>query len=88
VFSAVEPVRGKLESISPTPQAIEAGLIPVNKYKGLTPPPQYVAIILLDNRDGALRSGMSGDAKIYGLHRSVAGSVWQVVADFAGRKFW
>jgi putative peptide zinc metalloprotease protein len=88
VFSAVEPVRGTLASISATPQIVEPGLIPLNKYKGLTPPPQYVAIILLDNRDGALRSGMSGDAKIFGLHRSVAGMVWQVVADFAGRKFW
>jgi putative peptide zinc metalloprotease protein len=88
VFSAVEPVRGTLASISATPQIVEPGLIPLNKYKGLTPPPQYVAIILLDNRDGALRSGMSGDAKIFGLHRSVAGMVWQAVADFAGRKFW
>ena len=86
--SAVIPLRGTIVSLSPTPQAVEPGLIPANKYKGLTPPPQYVALVALDNRDGALRPGMTGVAKIFGIHRSLAGMGMQILADFAARKIW
>jgi len=88
VNSLVAPLSGTMASLSATPQNIEPGLVPVIKYKGLAPPPQYVAIVLLDNHDGALRSGMTGDGKLFGIRRSVAGMTWQLLADFVGRKIW
>jgi len=88
IASSLSTLHGTLLSLSPTSQDIAPGLIPANKYKGMTPPPQYVAIIALDNREGVLRSGMSGEAKLFGIRRSVAGSAWQVLADFVGRKIW
>ena len=88
VASFVAPLHGRLVSLSPTPQDVAPGLIPTTKYKGIAPPPQYVALIALDNRQGTLRPGMSGEAKVFGLRRSIAGTVWQVLADFVGRKVW
>ena len=88
VYSSVAPMQGKLASISPSAQTVDPGLIPANKYKGLAPPAQYVALVTLPNQDGALRSGMTGEAKIFGIRRSVAGMTWQMVADFVGRKIW
>lgn len=83
----VRSLRGQLVSISPNAQELEAGLIATTKYKGLQPPPYYVALVLLPN-DGTLRAGMTGEAKIYGARRSLAGKLWRPLADFVGRKIW
>jgi putative peptide zinc metalloprotease protein len=83
----VDALRGNIESISPTPVDPDPGLIDPSKFKGLKPPPHYVVSVLIAN-DGSLRSGMSGQAKLFGARRSVMGMIWRPIADFAGRKIW
>lgn len=78
---------GTVESISWTPQEPDPGLIDTNKYKGLKPPPQYAVSVLLAN-DGTMRSGMIGEAKLFGQRQSVIEKLLRPVANFAGRKIW
>ena len=78
---------GRVETVSTIPEDPEPGLIDASKYKGLKPPPHYVVSVLTAN-DGTLRSGMSGEAKLFGGRRSAVGLVWRPIADFVGRKIW
>lgn len=86
--SQFQPVLGQVSAISPTPLDLPAGLIHIEQYKGLTPPPHYVATVLMTNLNGALRAGMSGDAKIQVQKRSLAWFVWETGREFVQRKFW
>jgi putative peptide zinc metalloprotease protein len=81
-------MQGRLVSVAPVPRAPDPTLIALTKYKGMNPPPQYVANVLLDNRDGALRSGMTGEARIFGQRRSIVGSLFRPAIEFLARKFW
>jgi putative peptide zinc metalloprotease protein len=80
-------MRGRIEKISPAPEDPDPGLIDPSKYKGLKPPPHYVVDVLLQN-DGSLRSGMTGEAKLFGERKSIIGLLFRPVADFIGRKVW
>lgn len=83
----VRSLSGRVETVSTIPEDPEPGLIDASKYKGLKPPPHYVVSVLTAN-DGTLRSGMSGEAKLFGGRRSAVGLVWRPIADFVGRKIW
>ncbi len=86
--SQFQPVLGQVSAISPTPLDLPAGLIHIEQYKGLTPPPQYVVTVVVVNRSGALRAGMSGDAKIQVRRRSLAWFVCEMGREFVQRKIW
>jgi putative peptide zinc metalloprotease protein len=81
-------LRGRLESVSSTAEPVEPGMIPVERYKGIRPPPYYVALFLVPNADGALRAGMVGEAKIFGKRRSLAGLIARPAIDFISRRVW
>lgn len=81
-------LRGQLESVSPGALPVEPGLIPAEKYKGIAPPPYYVALAKVPNSDGGLRTGIKGEAKIFGARRSLAGMAVRPVRDFILRKIW
>ena len=83
-FASLE---GRFEQIGPQPEDPDPGLIDVSKYKGLKPPSHYSVTVLLAN-DGTLRSGMSGEAKLFGIRRSIMSRLWRPIADFVGRKVW
>ena len=83
----IAAIHGAIESVSPKPQEPPAGLIDMTKYKGLRPPPRYVVSVLLPN-DGSLRSGMIGEAKLFGRRQSLVAKAWHPIADFVGRKVW
>jgi len=81
------PVRGRVNAIGVAPAELPGGLVATNQYKGLRPPAYYLIEVLVPNH-GDLRSGMSGQAKVY-LHRqSLAGKVWEALRDAAARRLW
>ncbi len=86
--SRFQPIQGKVTAISSAPLDLPPGLIHIEQYKGLTPPPHYVAIVLIPNLNGDMRAGMSGDAKIQVRRRGLAWFVWETGREFFGRKFW
>ena len=86
--SRVRPLHGEYVGISPFTQEVSPGLEEKTAIKGLAPPPHYVAVVLLNNADGSLRSGMSGEAKIFGARRSLIGLAGRPILDFIGRKLW
>ena len=86
--SQFQPILGWLSEISPTPLGLPSGLIHIEQYKGLTPPPHYVATVVISNAGGALRPGMSGEAKIEVQKRSLAWFVWETGRQFVQRKVW
>jgi putative peptide zinc metalloprotease protein len=58
------------------------------QYSGLNPPLFYVIDLAVPNLESLLKPGMVGTARIYGARRSIAGLVWEGIAEFFGRKLW
>lgn len=88
LVSQFRPVLGRLDAVSSTPLELPPGLIHVEQYKGIAPPPFYVATVLVPNLDGVLRFGMSGDAKIEVKRHSCAWFFWENAREFVQRKIW
>jgi len=82
------PILGRIVSISPTPLEVASGLLPAEQYRGIAPPPYYVATVLVPNVQGVFRSGMSGDAKVEVTGRSLGWFMWQGVHEFVRRRIW
>ena len=57
-------------------------------YRGLNPPQYYVVDLFLANPDGGLKPGMVGNARLYGVRRSLLGLLWRGMSEFVGRKVW
>jgi multidrug efflux pump subunit AcrA (membrane-fusion protein) len=75
-------------AVSPAPSEIAPHLLEESKLQGMRPPTSYAIDLLVRNDDGRLKPGMVGNARVYGRRRSVAGLIYQTVADFTGRKLW
>jgi multidrug resistance efflux pump len=86
--SIFQPIRGQVSSLAPASAELPSGLVEVEKYKGIAPPSYYMATVLVGNAGRMLRSGMSGDAKIYVKRKSVAEFVWETLRQFFQRKVW
>lgn len=86
--SVFQPIVGRVTAISSAALDLPPGLIHVEQYKGLTPPPHYAATVRVANSNGILSAGMSGDAKIQVRRRSLAWFVWETGREFLQRKFW
>jgi HlyD family secretion protein len=82
-----EPLTAMLSAVAPASTSIEPGLVPSDQLKGITPPRFYVGSALLTNA-GELRQGMTGTAKIFVAHRSIAGLAWIFVHDLVDRRIW
>lgn len=83
-----KPIRAYVSSIAPASSELALGLESKENYKGIAAPNFYVANVLIANSEGALRMGMSGDAKVEVGKKSVAGFVWEIVREFLQRKIW
>jgi len=86
--SRFQSILGRVASISATPQNPVEGLLHVQQYKGIAPPPFYVVTTFIQNAQGLLRAGMSGDAKIKVARRSAAWFLWENLQEFGQRKAW
>jgi putative peptide zinc metalloprotease protein len=81
-------IKGTVLTISPAAEEAAAGLESVVRYKGLHPPPYYVVDALVPNPNEELRSGMTGDAKIFSSRQSMAYFAAREVREFVSRKVW
>ncbi len=80
---------GEAASVSTTSSEIDPVLaIASTAYRGLNPPQYYVVDLFLANPDGQLKSGMVGNARLYGVRRSLLGLAWRGMSEFVGRKVW
>jgi len=79
---------GTVAALAPAIAEMEKGVVDQAKYEGLDLPNYYLASILLPNPSFSLRSGITGTARIYVRHRSLAGFLWRDVSEFVGRKVW
>jgi len=86
--SSFEPLRARVAEVAPSASGMEAGLAPVEGYKGLTGMDFYGVTALVPNPDGQLRAGISGTAKVRIAQRSLAGLAGKQVRDFVDRKIW
>lgn len=81
-------VVSEVELLGTTSSALEKGLLPAESYKGVQGSSYYIAQVLVPNPDGRLKDGMTGSAKIFVRHRSLAGFASRDVVDFIRRKIW
>lgn len=86
--AAFQPLPARVETIASAPSPPDAGLIQQPNYKGLVPPRFYCVTALVSNPSNALKSGMTGTAKVWVARRSLAGFVWEDLRDFAQLKLW
>jgi putative peptide zinc metalloprotease protein len=86
--SFFQPIRGQVSAIMPASSAIAAGLLHEKQYQGTASPKYYLATVLVPNSDGRLRPGLSGDAKIRAVRRSLVGFMENNIREFVQRKLW
>lgn len=88
-FSAMgRSMEATVDSILPAAVEEPTGLMEKQQYKGIRPPQYYVATALFPNQASALRTGMTGGARIVVGRRSIAGFIWLAVRQFALLKLW
>ena len=78
----------QLESLAPLSSQMDPALAEENKFKGLRPPNFYVAKAEIHNNNRELKPGMTGEGRIYGPRRSLAGLIWRETRRFLVRKLW
>lgn len=78
----------KVEFISSAPVEMDPGLRSGGGLNGLNSPHFYLVDLELQNPGFVLRPGMSGIARIYGKRGSLAGTGWEAISNFWGRKLW
>lgn len=78
----------RLTSISGEPVELPAGLVAAEKYKGLTLPVFYSALIPLPDRMHGADYGLSGEAIVFGVRRSFAQRFGSELADKVRSHVW
>jgi len=78
----------EVAEVAPAASAIEPGLAAPETYQGMSGVDFYAVTALVGNRDGGLKPGMSGSAKILIARRSLAGLAGRSVRDFVERTVW
>jgi putative peptide zinc metalloprotease protein len=79
---------GTVVAVAPAVSNLEEGVMDKQQYVGLHAPHYYFTDISLRNPVGALRIGMTGEAKILVRRRSLAGLAAETSRDFVSRKLW
>ena len=80
--------RADTSYIGARPVEMPGGLSGNNGLNGLNPLHFYLVDLKVANQDFDLRPGMTGMARIYCGRRSLAGSGWEWIRNFWGRKLW
>ena len=75
-------------AVTPVASENDPSLIDRTKFKGLRPPQFYAVDIPLADENGALKPGMTGTARVYGVRRSLAGFAMEGLRVVLGRKIW
>ena len=88
VDGSLEKHNARTLRIAPASSDVAPGLIQLSKYKGQRPPRFYVFDLLVENPGEAMRPGMAGTARVYGVRRSLASLVARTGWEFIARKAW
>ena len=80
-------IPASIVSLSPDAYEVDAGLIMASKYKGVKPPKYYLLIVRVPN-DGTLRSGMTGQVKLFGERRSAFTLMLEPILSGIARRIW
>jgi putative peptide zinc metalloprotease protein len=84
-FSAVKARLGTIEgSAMPMPE----GVLAEQEYKGIAIPTFYTTRIPLAEPGAGMQPGMSGQAKIFGRRRSLAGRMMTSLSNLLRTHFW
>jgi len=75
-------------SIGVSSMEIDPRIRAKTQLKGMNPPLYYQVDLVVANRDGTLKPGMVGVARIYGRRRSFGGLFLDSLQNFWGRKIW
>ena len=81
-------LRLKLTRPAGDPVALPAGILPAEKYQGFKVPVFYSSRVPLPVTAGNPMYGLSGQAKVFGARRSLAGRVAMVVSDLVKAHVW
>jgi putative peptide zinc metalloprotease protein len=81
-------LRLKLTKPAGDPVSLPPGLISAEKYQGFTLPVFYSSRVPLPMADGNPMYGLSGQAKVFGMRRSLAGRVAMEVSDLVKAHAW
>jgi putative peptide zinc metalloprotease protein len=81
-------LEGTVIAMAPAMSNMEEAVMEKQQYVGLHSPHYYFADIAIRNTTGALRIGVTGEAKILVRRRSLAGMGAETAANFVSRKLW
>jgi putative peptide zinc metalloprotease protein len=88
----VDGIWGKWAShaaaVTPAASESDRSLLDRTKFKGLRPPQFYAVDLPLPDSGGRLKPGMTGEARVYGERRSLAGLLIEGLRVVLGRKIW
>jgi putative peptide zinc metalloprotease protein len=86
--SRFTPLHGKLGSMEGSAVQLPVGLLPEQQYRGTALPVFFTTRMPLGATDDTIRTGMSGEAKIFGRRRSIALRVTTAVGNVLRTHFW
>jgi multidrug efflux pump subunit AcrA (membrane-fusion protein) len=81
-------IHGRLGTMEGSAVPLPEGVIANQAYKGIALPAFYTTRIPLEAREGEVRPGLSGQAKIFGARRSLAYRLAILFANLVRTHFW
>jgi putative peptide zinc metalloprotease protein len=81
-------IHGRLGTMEGSAVPLPEGVIANQAYKGIALPAFYTTRIPLEAREGEVRPGLSGEAKIFGTRRSLAYRLAILFANLVRTHFW
>jgi putative peptide zinc metalloprotease protein len=86
--SQFSEIKGHLGTIEGSALPLPPGMIAEKEYKGIALPTFYTTRMPLGLPRDGMRLGMSGEAKIFGRRRSLAGRVTNMLGNLLHTHFW
>jgi multidrug efflux pump subunit AcrA (membrane-fusion protein) len=86
--SQFSEIQARLGTIEGSAVPVPAGVLAEQEYKGMAVPTFYTTRIPLGEPGDGMRPGMSGQAKIFGRRRSLAGRIMTSLGNIMHTHFW
>jgi len=86
--SRFSEIQARLGTIEGSAVPVPAGVLSEQKYKGIAVPTFFTTRMPLDELEDGMQPGMSGQAKIFGRRRSLAGRIMTSLRNIMRTHFW
>jgi putative peptide zinc metalloprotease protein len=86
--SQFNQVHGRLGTMEGSAMPLPLGLLAGQEYKGIAQPTFYTTRMPLEGVGDSIRPGMSGQAKVFGKRRSLAGRIVIMFGNLLHTHFW